>query len=80
LLNREKRHWKSPIIELGSPNYAKVGAKSMHLEGKEVDMISATTKGLDYRYFGAMKFVPIRKDLFDNSPRGEEEEVYVCDL
>jgi hypothetical protein len=46
LLNREKGHWEAPIIELGSPNYAKVGAKMMDLEGNEVDVPSATGKGL----------------------------------
>jgi hypothetical protein len=45
------------------------------LEGNEVDMLGATGKGLDYRYLEATKLVPILKELFDKSPRGEEEEV-----
>jgi hypothetical protein len=45
LLIREKGHWEALIVELGSPNYAKVGAKMMDLEGNEVDVPGATDKG-----------------------------------
>jgi pre-mRNA-splicing factor ISY1 len=75
LLNREKGHWEALIVELGSPNYAKVGAKMMDLEGNEVDVPGATGKGPSYRYFGATKFLPILKEIFDKPPRGEKEEV-----
>jgi hypothetical protein len=47
----------------------------MDLEGNEVDVPGATGKAPGYRYFGAMKFLPILKELFDKPPRGEEEEV-----
>jgi hypothetical protein len=47
------------IIELGSPNYAKVGVKMMDLKGNEVDVIGAIGKGPNYRYFRATKFLPI---------------------
>ena len=47
----------------------------MNLEGNKVDVSSATDKGLGYRYFGAMKFLPILKEPFDKTPRGEEEEM-----
>jgi len=50
------------------------------LEGNEVDVLGAIGKGLGYRYFGTIKFLPILKELFDKVPRGEEEEVLVCDL
>jgi hypothetical protein len=64
----EKRHWEDLIIKLGNPNYAKVGVKMMDLEGNEVDVPSATSKGPDYKYLGNMKFLPIPKEIFDNPP------------
>jgi hypothetical protein len=79
-LNREKGHWEAPIVELDNPNYAKVGAKMMNLEGNEVDVPGATDKVPDYKYFEAMEFLPILKEIFDKPPRGKEEEVYVFDL
>jgi pre-mRNA-splicing factor ISY1 len=71
-LNRVKGHWEALIIELGNPNYAKVGAKMTDLEGNELDVPSATSKGLGYKYFGDMKFLPIIKYLFNNPPRDEK--------
>jgi hypothetical protein len=68
LLNREKEHWEAPIIELGNPNYAKGGVKMMDLEVNKVDVPSAKCKGPSYRYFGATKFLPIPKEIFDNPP------------
>jgi pre-mRNA-splicing factor ISY1 len=53
------------IVEIGSPNYAKVGAKMMDLEGNKVDVPGANDKGPGYKYFGAMKFLPDLKDIFD---------------
>jgi hypothetical protein len=47
----------------------------MKLEGNEVDVSSASNKGPGYRYFEAMKFLSILKDLFDNPPRNEKKEV-----
>ena len=35
-LNGEKRSWEAQIVELRSPNYAKVGAKMIDLEGNKV--------------------------------------------
>jgi hypothetical protein len=35
-LNKEKGHLETSIIEIGSPNYAKVGAKMIDLEGNKV--------------------------------------------
>jgi len=67
-LNRQKGHWEVVIIELGSPNYAKVRAKMMDLEGNKVDVTGAIGKGPGYRYFGSKIFIPISKELFDNPP------------
>jgi pre-mRNA-splicing factor ISY1 len=62
-------------MELGIPNYSKVGAKMIYLEGNEVNEPNATNKGPNYRYFGATKLLPILKEISNNPPRGEEEEV-----
>jgi hypothetical protein len=75
LLNREKGHWESLIVEIDNPNYAKVGARMTDLEGNEVDVLGTTGKGPDYRYLRAMKLLPILKELFDKPPRGKKEEV-----
>jgi hypothetical protein len=56
-----KGNWEAPIIELGSPNYAKVGEKMMNLEGNTVDVPGATRKGPGYKHSRAMKFLPILK-------------------
>jgi pre-mRNA-splicing factor ISY1 len=66
-LSKEKGQHESPIVELGSPNYSKVGPKMIDLEGNEVDVLGATDKGLGYKSFGSMEFLPILKELFDNS-------------
>jgi hypothetical protein len=68
LLNKARGHWEALTMELGSPNYAKVWANMMDLEGNEVDVSSATSKGPSYRDFGPIKFLPIPKDLFDKPP------------
>jgi hypothetical protein len=68
----EKEHWETSTIELGSPNYAKIGAKIMDLEGNEVDVLGATGKVPGYKYFGATKFLPMPKYLLNKTPRGEE--------
>jgi hypothetical protein len=67
-LNREKGNWESSIIELGSPDYAKVRANMKDLKGNEVYVPSATGKGLGYRYFNATQFLPILKYFFNKSP------------
>jgi hypothetical protein len=43
----EKGHWEAPTIDLGSPNYAKVGAKMMDLEGNEVYVPGAIAKVME---------------------------------
>jgi pre-mRNA-splicing factor ISY1 len=43
----------------------------MDLEGKKVDVLDTTDKGLSYRYFGAVKFLPDIKELFNNPPKGK---------
>jgi len=63
------------IVDLDSPNYVKVGVKMMDLDGNEVDVPGATSKGLGYKYFESTKFLPILKELFNKPPQGKEEEV-----
>jgi hypothetical protein len=68
-LNRAKGHWEALIVELCSPNYAKVGAKVTDLEGTKVDVTNdAIGKVPGSKYFGVMKSVPFLKELFDNPP------------
>jgi hypothetical protein len=69
-LNRVKEKCKAPIVDLGSPNYFKVGAKMMDMEGDEFDVPGATSKGPSYKYYGARKFLPIPKEIFDKTPSG----------
>ncbi|KAK3736674.1 hypothetical protein QZH41_020403, partial [Actinostola sp. cb2023] len=61
-LLREKRHWQDRIIELGGPNYGKIGPKMLDHEGKEVP----GNRG--YKYFGAAKELPGVRELFEQEP------------
>eukprot|EP00249_Psilotum_nudum_P015328 c25266_g1_i1 orf=698-1324(-) len=65
-LMREKGHWEARILELGGPNYAKLGPKITDSEGKEVDIASG--RGPGYRYFGAAKQLPGVRELFEKPP------------
>uniref|UniRef100_H2ZCK9 Pre-mRNA-splicing factor ISY1 homolog n=1 Tax=Ciona savignyi TaxID=51511 RepID=H2ZCK9_CIOSA len=57
-LMREKGHWQDRIIELGGPNYWKIGPKMLDHDGKEVP----GNRG--YKYFGAAKDLPGVRELF----------------
>ncbi|KAK2172779.1 hypothetical protein NP493_930g02031 [Ridgeia piscesae] len=61
-LLREKGHWEDRILELGGPNYRKIGPKMLDHEGKEVP----GNKG--YKYFGAAKDLPGVQELFQQAP------------
>ncbi len=55
-------------MELGGPDYGKIGAKVTDSEGKL--LAEATGKGPGYRYFGAAKNLPGVKELFEKeAPR-----------
>lgn len=56
---KEKSLWEDRIVQLGGPDYKKVGPKLLDKEGKEVP----TNKG--YKYFGAAKELPGVKELFE---------------
>lgn len=58
---REKKHWQERIIELGGPNYFKVGPKMLDYEGKEVPGDPG------YRYFGAARDLPGVRELFEQA-------------
>jgi hypothetical protein len=75
LLNREKGHWEALIVELGSPNYAKVGAKMMDLEGNEVDVLGATNKGLVTDTLGLQNSSPSSKRYLISPLEVKKEEV-----
>jgi len=55
---REKRHWEDQILELGGPNYKKIGPRMLDHEGKEVP----GNRG--YRYYGAARDLPGVRELF----------------
>lgn len=61
-LIREKGHWQDRIVELGGPNYHKVGPKMLDHEGKELP----GNRG--YKYFGAAKDLPGVRELFEEEP------------
>lgn len=61
-LIREKGHWQDRIVELGGPNYHKVGPKMLDHEGKELP----GNRG--YKYFGAAKDLPGVRQLFEEAP------------
>ncbi|XP_072026380.1 pre-mRNA-splicing factor ISY1 homolog [Amphiura filiformis] len=61
-LLREKGHWEQRIVELGGPDYKKVGPKMLDSEGKEVP----GNRG--YKYFGAAKDLPGVRELFEQEP------------
>ena len=61
-LLREKGHWEDRILELGGPEYRKIGPKMLDHQGKEVP----GNRG--YKYFGAAKDLPGVRELFQQAP------------
>jgi len=61
-LLRVKFHWENRIIELGGPNYKRVGPRMINAEGVQVP------GGDGYKYFGAAKDLPGVRELFENEP------------
>ncbi|KAJ1951717.1 NineTeen Complex (NTC) component, partial [Dipsacomyces acuminosporus] len=51
-LLRTKSHWENRILELGGPDYKKIGPKMLDHQGKEVP----GNRG--YKYFGRAKELP----------------------
>lgn len=73
-LMREKRHWEDRIVELGGPNYGKIGPRMLDNDGKELP----GNRG--YKYFGAAKDLPGVRELFEQepprAPRKNRAELY----
>jgi len=73
-LLREKRHWEDRVMELGGPNYGKIGPKMLGQDGKELP----GNRG--YKYFGAAKDLPGVRELFEQeppkAPRKNRAELY----
>jgi len=73
-LLREKIHWEDRILELGGPDYGKVGPKLLDADGKELP----GNRG--YKYFGAAKDLPGVRELFAQEaprpPRKTRFELY----
>lgn len=72
-LIREKGHWERRIVELGGPDYSKVGPRVTDSEGR--NLAEASGRGPGYRYFGAAKQLPGVRELFE-----KEAPRQVCDL
>eukprot|EP01134_Creolimax_fragrantissima_P001157 CFRG1157T1 len=68
-LMREKGHWQDRIVELGGPNYWKIGPKMLDREGKVVP----GQRG--YRYFGAARDLPGVRELFEAHAPVTEKKV-----
>lgn len=67
-LIREKGHWERRIVELGGPDYSKVGPRVTDSEGR--NLAEASGRGPGYRYFGAAKQLPGVRELFEKeAPR-----------
>ncbi|KAJ1999101.1 NineTeen Complex (NTC) component [Coemansia thaxteri] len=58
-LLRVKHHWEERVLELGGPDYKKVGPKMVDHQGKEV----AGRRG--YKYFGRAKDLADVRELFE---------------
>ncbi|RKP39314.1 Isy1-like splicing factor [Dimargaris cristalligena] len=56
---REKRHWEDHILELGGPDYKKIGPKMLDHHGKEIP----GDRG--YKYFGRAKDLPGVRELLE---------------
>jgi len=61
-LIREKRHWEDRILELGGPDYKRIGPKMLDHEGK------AVPGNRGYKYFGAARDLPGVRELFEQEP------------
>uniref|UniRef100_A0A1I8GWY2 Pre-mRNA-splicing factor ISY1 n=1 Tax=Macrostomum lignano TaxID=282301 RepID=A0A1I8GWY2_9PLAT len=61
-LFREKSHWEDRIKELGGPDYRKDAPRMLERDGKE----APGCRG--YRYFGATRFLPGVRELFEADP------------
>ncbi|KAJ1729238.1 NineTeen Complex (NTC) component [Coemansia biformis] len=62
-LLRSKNHWEARVLELGGPDYRKVGPKMLDHQGREVP----GNRG--YKYFGRAKDLPGVCELLDEQSR-----------
>lgn len=66
-LMREKNHWERRILELGGPDYFRIGPKMLDHQGKEVP----GNRG--YKYFGRARDLPGVRELFEQAaPEAEK--------
>lgn len=61
-LMRIKSHWERRIVELGGPDYSKLGPKVTDSKGTS---LGRDSRGVGYRYYGAAKNLPGVKELFE---------------
>lgn len=71
-LMRIKRHWERRIVELGGPDYAKIGPKVTDSKGK---VVGTDSRGVGYRYYGAAKNLPGVKELFEKDRTDGQKHV-----
>ncbi|KAJ1934480.1 NineTeen Complex (NTC) component [Linderina macrospora] len=63
-LLRVKIHWENRVMELGGPDYRKIGPKMIDHQGREVP----GNRG--YKYFGRAKELPGVRELFEQQEDG----------
>lgn len=67
-LIREKKHWEDRIVELGGPDFKKIGPRMLDHEGKTVP----GNRG--YKYFGAAKDLPGVRELFQRDAPSQKKK------
>lgn len=67
-LLRIKGHWEKRVLELGGPDYRKIGPKMLDHQDKKVP----GNRG--YKYFGRAKDLPGVRELFDEQSKANERQ------
>ncbi|KAJ2691852.1 NineTeen Complex (NTC) component, partial [Coemansia sp. RSA 1285] len=73
-LLRAKAHWEDRIVELGGPDYKKIGPKMLDHQGREVP----GNRG--YKYFGRAKDLPGVRELFEEQATGRPRKATKAEL
>lgn len=64
---REKRHWEDRILDLGGPNYRKIGPKMLDNDGQ------AVPGNPGYRYYGASRDLPGVREMLGEAEKAPEK-------
>lgn len=76
-LMRIKAHWERRIVELGGPDYSKIGPKVTDSKG---NVVGRDSRGVGYRYYGAAKNLPGVKELFERDTVGVQKKATRAEL